>query len=245
MNGNIIRLSVVDSTNIYTTNLLSQTDIVDWTVICAEEQIAGKGQRGKSWESRKGENLLCSIVCRPKTVTIQSQFLISMVASIAVIELLESYGLKPAIKWPNDILIRGQKICGLLIENQWSNDLVETSIIGIGLNVNQVEFPTFEWPATSIAIELGVETNLQSVLKRLMISIQKNIMSISNGSSVIMSKYSEKLFGRDEKVTFKVNDKLIAGRFLGVNQKGAIQIDTGYGVKSYVNGEIRLVNTLP
>ena len=245
MNGNIIRLSVVDSTNIYTTNLLSQTDIVDWTVICAEEQIAGKGQRGKSWESRKGENLLCSIVYRPKTVTIQSQFLISMVTSITVVELLESYGLNPAIKWPNDILIRGQKICGLLIENQWSKDLIETSIIGIGINVNQVEFPTFEWPATSIAIELGVETNLQSVLKRLMTLIEENVFSISNGSSLIINKYTEKLFGIGQQVTFLLDNKLIEGRFLGVNQKGAIQIDAGYGVKSYVNGEIRLVNTLP
>jgi biotin-(acetyl-CoA carboxylase) ligase len=75
--------------------------------------------------------------------------------------------------------------------------------------------------------------------------IEENVFSISNGSSLIINKYTEKLFGIGQQVTFLLDNKLIEGRFLGVNQKGAIQIDAGYGVKSYVNGEIRLVNTLP
>ncbi len=242
MNGNIIHLSVVDSTNIYTTKLLSQTDTADWTIVTAEHQTAGKGQRGKKWESDIAKNLLCSIVSRPKKITIESQFLVSMATSLAVIEVLASVGITAKVKWPNDILVRGKKICGLLIENQWSSGLIDTSILGIGLNVNQTKFSPFDWPATSMAIELGIETNLNTILNSLSLYIQEKISGMPENYSEIMNDYSDRLFAIGQIVTFKNKDEVLVGRLLDVDQNGAIRIQNSQGVKSFVNGEIKIQN---
>ena len=243
MNGNIIRLSVVDSTNIYTTKLMSHTDISEWTVIRADLQTAGKGQRGKKWESEKGKNLLCTIIVKPKKLRIERQFLISMATSLAIVDLLSFYGVDSQIKWPNDVLVRGKKICGLLIENHWSRGNIENSLLGIGLNINQLEFGEFSRPATSLISELGVESNIDSVLNKLNSIINERMQDIYSDEIEITREYSEKLFGVNQLVTFEQNEAIIEGRILGVDGNGAIKIETESGQKSYVNGQIKLRNT--
>ncbi len=129
-------------------------------VIVAEFQSEGRGQRGNHWESAKGENLTFSIVVEPSGLQISEHFKLSMVASLCVARCVESLGIEGVeVKWPNDILVQGRKISGVLIENSLMGPNISRSIIGIGLNVRQGDFSEDTVRATnptSLLIE-GVE----------------------------------------------------------------------------------------
>lgn len=112
--------------------------------ICADYQTAGRGQKGNSWESERGKNLLFSIMLRPENLTVSHQFRLSQCMALAVSEELGVGSKEPKfqikIKWPNDIYYGEKKVCGIVIETTLSGDRVERCIIGVGINVNQREF---------------------------------------------------------------------------------------------------------
>jgi BirA family transcriptional regulator, biotin operon repressor / biotin---[acetyl-CoA-carboxylase] ligase len=137
---NIIHLDTVDSTNNYIANLFQANNISFGTVVLADEQTAGRGQRGTKWQSSIGENLLSSLFVQWKSIAFQEQFKISMLVAIGICRYLQDLGIEAQIKWPNDILVNRKKICGTLIENQSQNGQISSSIIGIGMNVNQTIF---------------------------------------------------------------------------------------------------------
>ena len=126
----------------------------DKTVWCAEYQTAGRGQRGNRWESRQGENLMFSILFRPRGLRAAGQFVISQICSVGIVRYLAELGLDARIKWPNDIYIGDRKICGMLIENTLKDDTLAVSIAGIGLNVNQRVFPPELPNPTSVLLSL-------------------------------------------------------------------------------------------
>ena len=134
----------IDSTN---SEARRQMETVDkLSVFAAKYQTAGRGQRGNKWSSAAGENLTFSILAPLSgdnriNVRAVDQFNITIVSALAVSDLLTKYGIDNRIKWPNDIYIRNKKVCGMLIENILDRDLVGTSIIGIGINLNQTDFP--------------------------------------------------------------------------------------------------------
>jgi BirA family biotin operon repressor/biotin-[acetyl-CoA-carboxylase] ligase len=105
------------------------------------EQTAGRGQRGNGWSSRRGENLIFSIVLKNPEVPAREQFVINEITSLSVADFLAMHGISARIKWPNDIYVGKRKICGILIENSLKGMEIDWSIIGIGLNVNQTSFP--------------------------------------------------------------------------------------------------------
>ena len=118
-------------------------------VVTANFQTSGNGQRGKSWESSIGDNLLISIVIEPNILT-KNQFLLSKCVALALYDLLTLYTDDVSIKWPNDILINDKKIAGILIQNKVKSDKISHSVIGIGLNINQMVFKDYLPKATSI-----------------------------------------------------------------------------------------------
>lgn len=157
----LIHLDTVDSTNDYLKRaLLDRPDLPEYTVITAREQSAGRGQRGHRWDARPGENLTLTLLLRPATLLEDggSLFDLNILTALAVREtLIDHLGLPDAIKvkWPNDILVEGRKICGILIENSFLADRLDASIIGIGINVLQEHFGTgYPIPPTSVAREL-------------------------------------------------------------------------------------------
>lgn len=119
----------------------------------ADFQTAGRGQRGNSWESRKGENLTFSILFKPEFLPPHKQFLISQVCAVGTYRYLTEKGMPARIKWPNDIYIGNKKICGMLIENSISGDKLSVSIAGIGLNLNQTHFASDAPNPTSLLME--------------------------------------------------------------------------------------------
>ena len=157
----IIWLNTIDSTNDEARRRMDTLD--NLSVLSAREQTKGRGQRGNTWSADPGENLTFSIVMRFGghggliPVRALDQFVISEIAALTVVDLLASHDIEAKIKWPNDIYVGSKKICGILIENSVRDALLSTSIIGIGLNINQTVFdPSLPNP-TSMA--LCTETN--------------------------------------------------------------------------------------
>ena len=158
----IIHLENVDSTNNYTANLLLKGEVDSGTVILADKQTQGRGQRGSVWSSNSGENMLFSLFLSTEILSVNDQFLLSQFVSVSLIQMLRNIGLNAEVKWPNDIYINNKKVAGILIENQLSGYTLKSSIIGVGLNVNQKLFENIS--ATSLYNELGEFISIQSVL---------------------------------------------------------------------------------
>ena len=144
---------------------------VEGTVVIAGEQTAGKGRLRRVWLSPKG-SLALSIILYPSLVYLPS---LIMLASLAVVRSIEAVtGLKSQVKWPNDVLVNGRKVCGILIESDVRGDIVAYAIIGIGVNVNLrlSDFPEILPLATSLSEELGGDVSLLSLIRRLLIEIE-------------------------------------------------------------------------
>ncbi len=136
----IIRLLETDSTNNYLREQCAKARLPEGSLVIADFQTAGKGQVGNSWESEAGKNLMFSILLYPDFLPANRQFLISQIASLSVRETLMVYTDSVTVKWPNDIYWKDRKICGMLIENDLSGQYLYSSVIGIGLNINQEIF---------------------------------------------------------------------------------------------------------
>lgn len=146
----ILWLDTVDSTNEEAGRRISDLD--NLSVLSALEQTAGRGQRGNGWSSRRGENLTFSIILKDTGIPARDQFILNEIVSISVVEFLASNGIKAEIKWPNDIYVGSRKICGILIENSLRGNHMTSSIIGIGLNINQRHFDINLINPTSMAL---------------------------------------------------------------------------------------------
>lgn len=137
----IIHLEETTSTNSYLKDLLREQNLEEGSVVVADFQTAGRGQVGNSWYSSKGENLLFSLLIYPTEIPANEQFIISRIVSLAIKNTLDQFADDIRIKWPNDIYWKDKKIAGILIENSLQGKVIENSIIGIGLNLNQQIFP--------------------------------------------------------------------------------------------------------
>ncbi|MFA7115754.1 MAG: biotin--[acetyl-CoA-carboxylase] ligase [Bacteroidales bacterium] len=171
----------IDSTNLEAERNLSVTN--DFSVLAAEFQTAGRGQRGNHWESAEGENLTFSIVLKPKGLKAVNQFVISEVVSVGICDYLKNYEIEAQIKWPNDIYVGNKKICGILIENKIFTDRLAASIVGIGLNLNQTEFISDARNPTSLLLSLtdrvfSQKLNLKDELLLIVESIYKNYLPL-------------------------------------------------------------------
>ncbi|HLT53117.1 MAG TPA: biotin--[acetyl-CoA-carboxylase] ligase, partial [Flavobacteriaceae bacterium] len=151
----IIKLNAIDSTNTYLRQLSSASALEDYTIVSTQLQTQGRGQRGTIWESQDSKNLMFSVYKSMSFVEFSNAFCISMVTALSLVKTLKQFGVpKPMIKWPNDILSENKKVCGILIENIVTQNTLKATIIGIGLNVNQTEFPNLP-QASSMLLQTG------------------------------------------------------------------------------------------
>ncbi len=157
--------------------------IEEGAVIIAGEQTAGRGRRGRTWLTPAG-GVALSVVLRPALEWLPS---LIMVASLGVTNSIETVtGLKPAIKWPNDVLIGDKKVCGILIENELRGESVNWSVIGIGINVNVrlADYPDVRDIATSLSDELRYSVSRLEVIRRLLIELDNLYLSLKAGGPV-------------------------------------------------------------
>jgi BirA family biotin operon repressor/biotin-[acetyl-CoA-carboxylase] ligase len=237
-----IKLNNVSSTNSYLSALLSQESTIEPIVVLADYQESGKGQGSHTWYSNPGENLLMSLLLFPAFLSVSSQFRLSVVASLAITDTLDSLGIAAEIKWPNDILTKKGKIAGILIEHGISGKTISHSIIGIGLNLNQLDFPDFPVPATSVALESEELTTPGDLSEILVHNLEARYETLERGESqAIEQNYLERLYLINRPASFLVNDESIEGEIRGVNEIGELQVEKEGQLMTFSHGEIRLI----
>ena len=219
----VIHLETVDSTNNYAAKLLETQSIGHGTVIMADEQTKGRGQRGSLWQSEPGMNLQFSFLLRPSQLKIEDQKVISQIIGICLVKTLKVFGLNALIKWPNDIYVENSKIAGVLIENSIKSRCIATAIVGIGLNVNQKEFSGLN--ATSMRIAAGRNFILQDVLNVFADQFE-DIWSIVENQQLqrITPLYYSHLLGYQDTRMYQDAEGLFEGKIEGIDEEGKLLV---------------------
>ncbi|PKP15804.1 MAG: biotin--[acetyl-CoA-carboxylase] ligase, partial [Bacteroidetes bacterium HGW-Bacteroidetes-23] len=169
----IIKLSAINSTNDYLKELIAKQVVTNFTVVMSKSQTNGKGQMGSVWISESGKNLTFSVLIRDLIVDVKQLYTLNIVVSLAIISVLEKYKIPSVtIKWPNDIMSGNHKIGGILIENSFKSDGEVFSIVGIGLNINQMMFENVP-NASSLKLKTGVDYDLDELLQEFCQSIKQ------------------------------------------------------------------------
>jgi len=241
MRNRWIKHDSVTSTNTSILELKNEQALEEGTVVTADYQDGGRGLGDHSWHSRRGENLLMSLLLFPAFLSAKRQFHISRVASLALCDVLELMGIDPVIKWPNDILTGRGKIAGILIENGITAGKLTHSVIGIGLNLNQTTFPAFPVPASSVHLETGKAVNVTEtgtvVVERLMHRYQ----SLKEGHiSTLEQEYMKRLYKAGVPSVFTSGNDRFEGTIRGVNEFGELLVESGASIRSYGHGAISL-----
>jgi len=232
----LIHYEQLQSTNDHALKLIAKSNPIEGTVISTDFQSSGKGQRNNIWQSEPSENLLFSIILYPSFLSVSKQFYLSMFTVNAITSLLETV-LDPKklfIKWPNDIYYENRKLGGILIQNNLKGENIESSVIGIGLNVNQKSFDPILPNPSSILIEKNNALNLKELLTNLLHHLDKNyLLLINNSLNQIKEKYESHLFQKGVKSRIKIRGKWVDGVILGIEEDGRIVINEEGRIKKF------------
>ncbi len=229
----------IDSTNTCAKTLAS-TGAEEGTVIIAEYQTAGRGRLGRIWQSEPGNNVLFSVIIRPK-LEINKIGLLPFFAAVGAAQALETVtGTRFECKWPNDILLNGKKCCGILLESSFQHNVLDYAVIGIGVNVNQ---KTFDGDlinrATSLSQEFGREFDRREVFHHIMKSLELLYSEVKNGN--FMSTLNEwksrtTIFGNQ--VAINQAGERLHGRAIALSADGGLVIETPEGRKICYAGDV-------
>lgn len=217
----------------------AQRGAPEGTVVIADEQTAGQGRMGRVWLS-PGGSVALSIVLYPDLTYLPS---LIMVASLAVVHSIELVtGLKPQVKWPNDILIAGKKVCGILLESSLRGNMVDYSIVGIGVNVNLTpsDLGEFPLPATSLSEELGGEVSRLDLVRQLLLEMDRLYLSLLAGGSVY-EEWRDRLVTLGRQVTVTWGKARYDGIAESVDRDGSLLLRRVDGVLTrIVAGDVTL-----
>lgn len=231
-----IKFNETESSNDTAKALLKSGDLPHLGIVFTEYQTKGRGQRTNHWHSEKGQNLLFSIAYLPKNMQAKKQFYISKAISLGITDYLNSKQEGFCIKWPNDIFFKTKKICGILIENTISGANIKTSIIGIGLNLNQKEFPPFLPDAVSLSNITGKTYDKEKELSLLSDCIFKQIATLeANKDAEIDEKYKNSLLLINELCKFKDKKGIFTGYITDTLPDGRLIIKTSQNETRYYN----------
>ena len=230
MNFNVLRYESVGSTNQKAAELLARGDIGNGTAITASFQSGGKGQRGNTWSSEQGANLLVSYIIEPEHLKAGNQFLLSAVAALAVQRTIYSaiipFGSEHSvkIKWPNDVLVENKKVSGVLIENSIQAGQVSSSIIGIGINVNQASFQNLPHASSLLALTMS-EFEIDDILDELSQNLAAFFRLIDKDPNLLLELFKDHLFGLHTWLNLKVDGTESEYRVLGIEEDGRLKIE--------------------
>lgn len=222
----IIKLNAIDSTNSFLRQLSAEGPVEDFTVVITQNQTNGRGQMGTLWQSQNAKNLMFSVFKDMSDLSITSHFQLSMAVSLAVFEALSTFEIpKLKIKWPNDILSEQKKLCGILIENVIKQNKLQSSIIGVGVNVNQIQFTNLP-NATSMQLVSGNCFNCDDVLQEILRQLKHYLSLIDSNSCLVLKKYYERnLFRKDKPSSFKNEEGTVFSGFIkGVSDSGHLKV---------------------
>ena len=240
MAGNIVYLPETDSSNIQAKRL-GESGAENGTVVVTDKQTAGRGRRGRGWISPSG-NCYFSILLYPD-VRVERASMITLVAAMAVAKAVrEAEGLETMIKWPNDVVVNGKKICGILTESSTDLEYIQYVVVGIGINCNQTEFDNeIIKMATSIRLETKKEVDRAKLLAKFFDCFEKyyDIFMKTEDLSELSAAYNELLInkGREVKIIEKDTERVL--KAVGINSKGGLIVENMDGSQeTIISGEV-------
>ena len=235
----------IDSTN-NLAHSLALEGYPEGTVVTAEEQTAGKGRRGREWYSAPGRGIYMSIILKPALPRDKISS-IPLLAAVALAEALEESGLKPMVKWPNDILINNKKIAGILAETITNRENIESVILGIGININHniSDFPSgLRTPPTSLKIELGVDITRTKLLQSLLLFLEQHYHLLQTGNfdrTLEKARRLSTIIGK--RINYEMNGSYISGIALDLDKNGFLLVkDKKNKTYTITSGEIFIDN---
>lgn len=218
--------------------------VPDGTVIMAEAQLAGRGQHQNTWHAQPGKNLTFSLLLKPHFMAPAQQFDLTRAISMGVYDALQPLlgdGLK--IKWPNDIYYGDKKLGGMLIENMVQGGQIRNAIIGIGLNINQDEFPDTAANATSLKQILQRDYDLKDILSQICNCIEGYYLQLKAGRfDFVRNLYLSRLYWLNEARSFKSELGVFTGRITDVKENGLLVVQHDGGEAVYNLKEIAFLN---
>lgn len=220
----VIFLPQCHSTNEEARQLMANESVKEGTTIITADQTKGKGQRGNNWESEPDKNITFSIIINPGFLVPNDQFQLHIITTLAIYEVLfKIVGKNLKIKWPNDIYFLDRKLGGILIENSIRQQRIDDSIIGIGINVNQIHFQNKN--ATSLQ-EITLELfDTHELIELIIINLEKRYDELKNGETdLLQSQYLRRMFRFDKMSKFKKGNRTFDGIISGIDSKGRLII---------------------
>ncbi len=224
----IIKLNAIDSTNTFLKEMVKEKELKSYTVVLAESQLQGRGQMGSVWSSEPGKNLTFSVFIKLKDFRLMDAVYLNYAVSLAIYEVLMANKVpKLAIKWPNDILAGNSKIGGLLIENSVAQGKIQSAIIGLGLNVNQLHFSNDLKNVASLKSVLGFDLDKEKLLNELLKVIQEQLTKcMPQNFKNIKDSYVSRLYKKEIPSMFKKRDgSVFLGKIAGVSELGELEIE--------------------
>jgi BirA family biotin operon repressor/biotin-[acetyl-CoA-carboxylase] ligase len=237
-------LEKVDSTNAYLQYFIASSAelLPEGFTVVADEQFAGKGQLGASWEAAPGQNLTASFLLYAKFLSPKQVFYLNKAVALAVRDCVSGYAAAVKIKWPNDIYVDDRKIAGILIENSLSTNAVQQSIIGVGINVNQTEFDAALPNPVSMRMFSKKVFALEEILHVLCSEIEKKYLLLrSMQFSKIDDAFHEHLLGMNQEKIFMRGDEMFSGTIRGVNENGKLLVETDKNIFEFGMKEVRML----
>lgn len=245
MTRRIINLVEIDSTNHYLHDL--QDDDTDITLVTTNHQTAGQGQGTNTWESDAGKNLLFSIRIHPTMVPIASQFLLSEMGCLSLLDALSPYLKEKAkdlkMKWPNDIYYGDKKLSGTLIETAIGQHGIKSCIFGVGIDVNQEEFTSDAPNPISMKNILGKDVNRKELMTRILDSFEKYYKMIVNGNyQDIAALYLTNLYRKEGFHKYRDKDSEFEGAIVEVEDNGLLILRDREGrIREYAFKEVEFI----
>ncbi len=233
----------IDSTNDYALEWISKSSPSEGTAISAGFQSRGRGQIGRTWEGSKDVNIYTSIILKPTFLKVRDLFLLNQSISLGVSAAIEELVNFPvSIKWPNDVLIKDKKVCGILIQNLLEGMFIQYSIVGIGINVNQTSFPPSLPHATSLFLEKDLYFDLHHCRKVIFgcVEYYYNFLKEKNYSD-IQKNYKDNLYGLGKNCSFENMGKTIQGIIEGVDETGKLKVNSQGKLKHFSHHEIKML----
>ncbi|WP_405383520.1 biotin--[acetyl-CoA-carboxylase] ligase [Maribacter sp. LLG6340-A2] len=227
----IIKLDATASTNTYLKDLAVHTNLKDFTVVVTKNQTAGRGQLNSKWEFEKGKNLAISLLKNDLAIPVDKMFVLSISVSLAILKALEVLRVPNlSVKWPNDILSGNAKIGGILIENMLAGSKIKRSVIGFGLNINQVTF-NYAPNASSLVNIIGQKQDLDHVFNILVEQLHHYLdKPMLNMEEELYQAYESKLFKKGVRSQFlEKNNKMLSGIITGVSKSGKLKVELDNG----------------
>lgn len=228
----------LDSTNSELQRHIQRYD--NLSVIAARKQIHGRGQRGNSWLSEPDANLTFSILLKPSDLPARDYMSITFLAASAVRDFLADEGIPAQVKWPNDIYVSKRKICGMLIENGLEGDRIAYSVIGIGLNLNQVCFPESIPNPTSMKLQTGREFKPEYTLEKLLSYFDVSALA---HAKELRQNYLHGLFRKDIPAQYRdiSNGEVFTGIIRDVEPGGRLVMETEQGTRLFSFKELSYI----